>query len=50
VERAALAPPQAWLQRWIDSALFAEVMETFPGWVPGNHWTRVFAAGIVGSD
>ena len=27
---------QAWLQRWIDSALFAEVMETYPGWQPGT--------------
>ena len=27
---------QDWLQRWIDSALFAEVMETYPGWVPGS--------------
>ena len=27
---------QDWLQRWIDSALFAEVMETHPGWVPGT--------------
>lgn len=27
---------QAWLQRWIDSALFAETMETYPGWVPGS--------------
>lgn len=27
---------QDWLQRWIDSALFAEVMETYPGWVPGT--------------
>ncbi|MBD9402840.1 glutathione S-transferase [Comamonas sp. CMM02] len=25
---------QDWLQRWIDSALFAEVMETYPGWIP----------------
>ena len=27
---------QDWLQRWIDSALFAEIMETYPGWVPGS--------------
>ena len=27
---------QAWLQRWIDSALFAEVMETYPGWQEGS--------------
>lgn len=27
---------QDWLQRWIDSALFAEIMETYPGWVPGT--------------
>lgn len=27
---------QGWLQRWIDSALFAEIMETYPGWVPGT--------------
>ena len=27
---------QDWLQRWIDSALFAEVMETYPGWVIGT--------------
>ena len=27
---------QHWLQRWIDSALFAEVMETYPGWLPGS--------------
>nr|WP_314709857.1 glutathione S-transferase [uncultured Comamonas sp.] len=27
---------QDWLQRWIDSALFAEVMETYPGWIPGT--------------
>ena len=27
---------QDWLQRWIDSALFAEVMETYPGWTPGT--------------
>ena len=40
---------QAWLQRWIDSALFAEVMETYPGWVPGTRGP-VFAAGGVGSD
>lgn len=27
---------QDWLQRWTDSALFAEVMETYPGWVAGT--------------
>lgn len=27
---------QDWLQRWIDSALFAEIMETYPGWIPGT--------------
>lgn len=27
---------QDWLQRWIDSALFAEIMETYPGWQPGT--------------
>lgn len=27
---------QDWLQRWIDSALFAEIMETYPGWAPGT--------------
>ncbi|MDO4970048.1 MAG: glutathione S-transferase N-terminal domain-containing protein [Comamonadaceae bacterium] len=32
----ALRPLQDWLQRWIDSALFAEIMETYPGWVPGT--------------
>ena len=27
---------QAWLQRFLDSALFAEVMETHPVWIPGT--------------
>lgn len=27
---------QDWLQRWIDSALFVEIMETYPGWQPGT--------------
>ena len=27
---------QAWLQRFLDSALFAEVMETYPVWIPGT--------------
>lgn len=27
---------QAWLQRWVDSALFAEVMENYPAWAPGT--------------
>ena len=40
---------QAWLQRWIDSALFAEAMETYPGWVPGTRGA-VFGADGVGSD
>ena len=40
---------QGWLQRWIDSALFAEVMETYPGWVPGTVGT-VFVSDSVESD
>ena len=40
---------QDWLQRWIDSALFAEAMETYPGWVPGTRGA-VFGADGVGSD
>ena len=27
---------QAWLQRWLDSALFAETMQRHPAWVPGS--------------
>ena len=27
---------QSWLQRWMDSALYAEVMEPYPAWVPGS--------------
>ncbi|WP_027016215.1 glutathione S-transferase [Comamonas composti] len=27
---------QDWLQRWIDSALFAEAMQTYPAWTPGS--------------
>ncbi len=33
---------QAWLQRFLDSALFAEVMETYPVWVPGESGPLVF--------
>ncbi|MDR2333839.1 MAG: glutathione S-transferase [Burkholderiaceae bacterium] len=33
---------QAWLQRWMDSALYAEVMETYPVWVPGTTGPTVF--------
>jgi glutathione S-transferase len=40
---------QGWLQRWIDSALFAEVMETYPGWVPGTIGP-VFVSDSVESD
>jgi glutathione S-transferase len=40
---------QDWLQRWIDSALFAEVMETYPGWVPGTAGP-VFMGSSVESD
>lgn len=27
---------QAWLQAWIDSALFATIMQRHPAWVPGS--------------
>ena len=27
---------QAWLQRWLDSALFAQVMRKYPAWAPGT--------------
>ncbi|HQQ71374.1 MAG TPA: glutathione S-transferase [Alicycliphilus sp.] len=27
---------QAWLQTWIDSALFATIMQRHPAWVPGS--------------
>lgn len=27
---------QAWLQRWTDSALFAEIMQPYPAWLPGS--------------
>ena len=40
---------QDWLQRWIDSALFAEVMETYPGWVAGTTGP-LFSAASVESD
>jgi len=40
---------QDWLQRWIDSALFAEVMEIYPGWVPGSTGPT-FGAEAVQSD
>ncbi|MBF5004341.1 glutathione S-transferase [Diaphorobacter caeni] len=33
---------QAWLQRFLDSALFAEVMQTHPVWVPGTAGPLVF--------
>ena len=26
---------QGWLQRWLDSALFAEIMQRHPAWAPG---------------
>ncbi|QNP49023.1 glutathione S-transferase [Diaphorobacter aerolatus] len=35
---------QAWLQRFLDSALFAEVMQTHPVWQPGSHGPVVFGA------
>lgn len=34
---------QAWLQRFLDSALFAEVMQTHPVWMPGTAGPLVFA-------
>ena len=37
---------QDWLQRWIDSALFAEVMQTYPGWVPGTTGPTFMIASI----
>ena len=37
---------QDWLQRWIDSALFAEVMQTYPGWVPGTTGPTFMSASI----
>ena len=37
---------QDWLQRWIDSALFAEVMETYPGWVAGTTGPTFSPAGL----
>ena len=40
---------QDWLQRWIDSALFAEIMETYPGWVPGTTGPA-FSTDSVESD
>jgi len=40
---------QAWLQRWIDSALFAEVMETYPGWRDGETGPT-FMAQISGAQ
>lgn len=40
---------QDWLQRWIDSALFAEVMETYPGWVTGTRGPT-FSTSSVESD
>lgn len=40
---------QDWLQRWIDSALFAEIMETYPGWVPGTIGPA-FSTNSVESD
>lgn len=40
---------QDWLQRWIDSALFAEVMETYPGWVAGTTGPT-FSTDSVESD
>lgn len=39
---------QDWLQRWIDSALFAEIMETYPGWVPGTTGA-IFGANSIES-
>ena len=39
---------QDWLQRWIDSALFAEVMETYPGWVAGTTGPTFSASVIQG--
>ena len=40
---------QDWLQRWIDSALFAEIMETYPGWLPGTTGPA-FSTDSVESD
>ena len=40
---------QDWLQRWIDSALFAEIMETYPGWVPGTQGPT-FITNSIESD
>lgn len=40
---------QDWLQRWIDSALFAEVMETYPGWATGTRGPT-FSTSSVESD
>lgn len=40
---------QDWLQRWIDSALFAEIMETYPGWVSGSRGPT-FGTSSVASD
>lgn len=33
---------QAWLQRWMDSALYAEAMEPYPAWVPETTGPTVF--------
>ncbi|MEG0676181.1 MAG: glutathione S-transferase [Comamonas sp.] len=40
---------QDWLQRWIDSALFAEVMETYPGWTPGTTGPTFANKGVQAS-
>lgn len=35
---------QAWLQRWLDSALFVEVMKSYPTWIPGTTGPTFFGA------
>ena len=34
---------QHWLQRWMDSALYAQVMETFAPWEPGTVGPHIYA-------
>ena len=41
---------QAWLQRFLDSALFAQVMHNYPVWTPGTTGPNFEQASLEGSD
>ncbi len=37
---------QAWLQRWMDSSLYAKVMEPQPVWVPGTTGPTMYESAV----